>query len=141
MHVKLFQIHLGTALLAYLLFALSFLTGLVYLFQDWQLKHRRVGKSFQALPSLEQLEKIIFRTLLAGLPILTVALISGFAWLKIEKGTFWVWNSKITSSLFAWVVYSALFYFHFVSSIRGRKVVLLNVLAFTLIVFTLLGMR
>lgn len=133
--------HVLTAMLAYACFALSFIAGLIYLFQDLQLKRRQVGSAFQRLPSLEGVERFIFRTLSAGLPLLTVALLSGFVWMKSELGTFWLWNSKITASLFAWVVYAALFYFHFVSSIHGRRMVILAVLAFTLILFVFLGMN
>ena len=137
-----FWIHLFAAILAYVSFGVSFVAGLVYLYQDWRLKHRSIGGAvFQKLPSLEGVERLIFRTLWVGLPLLTLALISGFIWLKIEFGTLWIWNSKITASIFAWIVYSALFYFHYISSIRGRKVVVLNVLAFILIVFTFVGLH
>jgi len=131
-----FWIHIVAAAIAYFSFTFAFIAGLLYLYQDWQLKHRRLTKG----PSLETIEKIMFRALLVGLPVLTVALVSGFIWLKWEFGTFWLWNSKVMASVFAWVVYTALFYFHYVSNIHGRKVVILCVFAFSLILVIFLGM-
>lgn len=131
-----FWIHIIAATIAYLSFTFAFVAGLVYLYQDWQLKNHRLAKG----PSLEQVERVMFRALLVGLPVLTVALLSGFIWLRQEFGTFWLWNSKVMASVFAWIVYSALFYFHYVSNIHGRKVVVLCVFAFSLILVIFLGM-
>ncbi|GEM_PF-3580565 len=131
-----FPAHVTAAFLAYFCFAFSFVAGLLYLNQDRALKNRQLTKG----PSLETLEKWVFRGLLAGLPLLTVALLSGFVWLKNEFGTFWLWNAKLISSVFAWVIYLVLFYFHFVSSVHGRKMVILSVFAFSLILVTFLGL-
>ncbi|MBI4970608.1 MAG: cytochrome c biogenesis protein CcsA [Candidatus Omnitrophica bacterium] len=132
-----FIVHVAAAVVAYISFAFSFIAGLFYLYQDWQLKHRRLVKG----PSLEAMERLSFNGLLIGLPVLTAALISGFIWLKMDFGTLWFWNSKLTSSVFAWLVYSVLFYFHYVSGVHGRKMVILSVCAFSLIVFIFLGMN
>lgn len=132
-----FFIHVFAAVIAYISFAFSFIAGLFYLYQDAQLKQHRLAKG----PSLEVLERLVFRGLLIGLPVLTAALISGFIWMKNDFGTLWIWNSKITSSIVAWLVYSAIFYFHYVSGVHGRKMVILSVCAFSLIVFIFLGMN
>jgi len=133
--------HIITALAAYVSFSFSFILGLVYLFQDRQLKKHQLGIMFQKIPSLDVIERWVFRGLLLGLPLLTVALLSGFFWMKAEFDTFWLWNSKLISSVFAWIVYTVLFYFHFISSIHGRKLIFLNVLAFLMIIITFLGMN
>ncbi len=135
------KVHIITAFLAYGSFAFSFLVGLIYLFQDWQLKKRLLSQIFHRLPSLEIMERWIFRGLLFGLPMLTLALVSGFVWMNSEFGTFWIWNSKVISSVFAWVVYSFLFYFHFISALHGRKVIFLSVFAFVTILIVFLGMN
>lgn len=132
-----FFIHVIAAIIAYVSFAFSFLAGIFYLYQDAQLKQHRLVKG----PSLEALERLVFTGLLIGLPVLTVALISGFIWMKNDFGTLWLWNSKITSSIVAWFVYSAIFYFHYVSGVHGRKMVILSVCAFSLIIFIFLGMN
>ncbi|MBI4398858.1 MAG: cytochrome c biogenesis protein CcsA [Candidatus Omnitrophica bacterium] len=131
-----FGVHVAAAFSAYFCFAFSFIAGLLYLYQDHLLKKH---KPVQGM-SLEALEKGVFGGLLAGLPILTLALFSGFAWLKTEFGTFWLWNSKLISSVLAWLIYTALFYFHFFSAVRGRKMVILSVLAFSSILLIFLGL-
>ena len=138
---KWFKIHVLAAFFAYASFALSFVGALLYLVQNRELKLKRVGTFYHKLPSLEILETVVYRTIILGFPLLTVALASGFIWTKEMFGVFWRWDPKFVLSTITWLTYLAMLYVHYISSFRGRKVVMISIVAFCFVLITFLGVN
>jgi ABC-type uncharacterized transport system permease subunit len=134
-----FVLHILAAFFAYASFALSFVGALLYLVQNRALKLKRAGTLYHRLPSLEILEAVVYRTIVIGFPLLTGALASGFFWTKAVFGVYWHWDPKFVSSLVTWFVYLSIIYMHYVSAMRGRKVVMASVFAFCCVLITFLG--
>ena len=138
---KWFVVHVVAAFLAYASFALSFVGALLYLVQNRELKSKSAGNFYQKLPPLEILETVVYRTIILGFPLLTAALASGFIWTKKVFGVFWRWDSKVLLSTLTWLIYLAILYVHYISSVRGRKVVMVSILAFCFVLLTFLGVN
>ena len=51
--------------------------ALIYLFEEWQLKRRRLGGVLGRLPSLATLDRLMFHATLLGLPFLTMGMAAG----------------------------------------------------------------
>jgi ABC-type transport system involved in cytochrome c biogenesis permease subunit len=123
------EFHAAIAIVAYGAFALAFVTGAMYLFQERQLKTRRLTSSFLLLPSIEQLDVIHFRLLIMGFAMLTAGMIGGVISYHIVGH----WTTpKIIWASSVWVVYGALVLARGLWALRGRKVAVVSMTSFVL---------
>jgi ABC-type transport system involved in cytochrome c biogenesis permease subunit len=123
------EFHAAIAIVAYGAFALAFVTGAMYLFQERQLKTRRLSSSFLLLPSIEQLDVIHFRLLIMGFAMLTAGMIGGIISYHIVGH----WTTpKIIWAFSVWVVYGALVLARGLWALRGRKVAVVSMTSFVL---------
>lgn len=141
LHNPYFIFHIFTAFFAYASFALSFAAGTLYLIQNRELKAKRAGKFYRKLASLEELERLIYQPLVWGVPLLLIALGVGFLWSKSAYGEFWIFDPKTIATGVSAVFYFAILYLHYVSSLRGKQVALLSLLAFAFVVLSFVGTR
>lgn len=83
--------HVFASLVGFALFLLACGAAIMYLVQERRLKRRKKQLSLQktgGLPPLESLDKAVHRFLVAGFPLLTIALVSGTVWSKqLEQGS------------------------------------------------------
>ena len=127
------EFHAAIAILAYGAFALAFVTGGMYLWQERQLKTRRLGSTFLLLPPIEQLDVITFRLVFLGFVMLTIGMIGGFISYRIVGH----WTTpKIVWAVGVWLLYATLLCARLGGSLRGRKVATVSMAAFA---FMLVG--
>ena len=138
-HDGYFLLHILSAFFGYAGFALSFIAALLYLYLDRALKLKNSGYAYHKLPPLEVLERFIFRTILWGVLLLGIAIVSGAFWAKSAFGSFLLKEPKSFASLLTWAFYLVIIYFHEVRMIKGRRVVTMSLGAFVLVLFTFLG--
>jgi ABC-type transport system involved in cytochrome c biogenesis permease subunit len=132
-HSAWIEFHAAIAVVACGAFALGFVTGAMYLFQERQLKTRRLTSSFLLLPSIEQLDVIHFRLLIMGFAMLTAGMIGGVISYRIVGH----WTTpKIIWASAVWVLYGALVTARGLWTLRGRKVAVASMASFAL---TLVG--
>ena len=134
-----FLLHLGTAFFAYASFTLSFVAAVLYLVQHRELKRKRGGAFYQRLPSLEALEGLIYQPMAWGVFLLVLAIGIGFLWSKSAFGTFWLWEPKTILTLGVAVFYFFLIYFHYGKASRGKRLVVMNLVAFAFIFLNFFG--
>ena len=132
------EFHAAIAILAFGAFALAFVTSAMYLFQERQLKTRRLSSSFLLLPSIEKLDVIHFRLLLMGFVMLTVGMIGGMISYRIVGH----WTMpKIAWAVAVWLVYGALVLARGLWTVRGRKVALGSMASFALMLIGFWGVN
>jgi ABC-type transport system involved in cytochrome c biogenesis permease subunit len=137
-HSAWIEFHAAIAVVACGAFALAFVTGAMYLFQERQLKTRRLSSSFLLLPSIEQLDVIHFRLLIMGFMMLTVGMIGGMISYRIVGH----WTiPKIIWASSVWVVYGALVAARGLWTLRGRKVAVASMASFTLMLVGFWGVN
>ena len=119
--------------------------GLMYLVQSNRLKHKRPPRFGFALPSLEQSERLNRGAITVAFPLLTAGLIIGLILtvaLHRAKGATIGWTDpKVISTLAMWVVFAVLLHARYRPEMRGRRVMLLSVLAFLFLGFSLFGLE
>ena len=130
-------IHIIAIYLSYIVFFVTSFTALLYLIQDNNLKNKHLGPIFSRLPDLSFLDRLNYKSIGLGFPILTLAIISGMLWAKDIWGSYWNWHLREVSSLVLWLLYAVILHVRLSSKLRGRKVALLSLLAFFVIIFTL----
>jgi cytochrome c-type biogenesis protein CcsB len=132
-------VHILTILLGYVGFFLTFVAAVMYLIQERQLKSKRPRASFYRLPSLEVCDKLYYRSLLFGLPLLSVGLLMGYVWAsRTWKGP-WELDPKILATLVTWLIYLVLFATRASGGWSGRRASYLAIVGFTLVMVTFLG--
>ncbi len=136
---KWLWVHTTFALLGYAFFVLAFAGGVLYLVQERQLKRHTPGTFFHRLPSLELLDRLHYRSLTLGFPLLTLGLITGAVWAEYAWGSYWKWDPKEALSLVTWLIYAALVHMRITVGWRGRKAAYVSVIGFVVVLLTFLG--
>ncbi len=136
-----FGLHIVSAFFAYASFTLSFAAGILYLIQHHELKSKHAGPFYQKLPSLEELEKLIYQPLLWGTPLLLAAIGIGFLWSKSAFGKYWIFDPKTLLTAITLFIYSAILYFRHAASLRGKQAAILSLIAFSFVLFSFVGTR
>lgn len=93
------------------------------------------------LPSLAQLDVVVYRAVAIGLPLISLGIITGAAWAKEAWGAYWQWDPKETAALSTWIVYLAYMHLHTRSAWRGLRTNWVSVAGFMLVIFTYLGVN
>lgn len=129
-----FAVHIVCAYLAYAAFAVSFAACLLYLIQHRQLKRKHPGPFYHRLPSLEELDALIYQPLAWGTLLLVLAMIVGSLWARSAFGTFWISEPKTVASAVTVLVYAGILHLRYRSALRGRRAVLYSLAAFAVMV-------
>ncbi len=116
--------HVITCFLGYAGFVVSFIAAIVLLLARGS---RMAGKY---LPNTRMLDEIVYRSILVGLPLLTMGIITGAAWADYAWGTYWSWDPKETWSLITWLIYSAFLHTRLSKGWSGGRTAILSVLGF-----------
>lgn len=130
-------LHIITIALSYLVFLVASLSAVLYLIQDNLLKHKQTGVIFNRLPNLFFLDKLIYRAIGVGFPILTFSILSGFIWAKYIRGEYWSFNPRLVYALSLWLIYALILHVRLSAKLRGRKVAQLSLFAFGMIIAAL----
>jgi cytochrome c-type biogenesis protein CcsB len=93
------------------------------------------------MPSLAQLDILVYRAVAVALPLLTLGIVTGAAWAHEAWGHYWQWDPKETAALTSWIVYAAYMHLHTRNAWRGLRCSWLSVLGFFVVLFTYLGVN
>jgi ABC-type transport system involved in cytochrome c biogenesis permease subunit len=137
----LFPVHAGLILLAFAAFFISFGAGLMYIIQERELKHKRLGAIFYKLPSLDKCDAISFRSMTAGLILLTVGILAGVAWSKAKSGVFWHNDPGEVFAVFIWLIYLLIIQSRISAGWGGRRAAFASIIGFAVVVCSLAGLR
>lgn len=127
--------HVITCFLGYAGFAVSFVAASLYLLA------RGVKPLGAYLPGPRVLDEIVYKSILAGYPLLTIGIITGAAWADYAWGSYWSWDPKETWSLITWLVYSAFLHARLARNWTGERAAALSVIGFAAVMFTFLGVN
>ena len=131
-------VHITLSLLSYAAFLTAFIAGILFLIQERQLKRKTMGVLFHHLPSLSALDRINFRAIGLGFSLFSLGLLFGFVELRVALGRWWVEDNKTYLAIVVWASYLGLWVLRLRSTLRGRRVALLSILGFSLVLFTFL---
>ncbi|MBV9973271.1 MAG: c-type cytochrome biogenesis protein CcsB [Candidatus Eremiobacteraeota bacterium] len=95
----------------------------------------------KTLPTLAQLDVLIYRVVAIGLPLLTIGIITGAWWAKEAWGAYWQWDPKETAALALWIFYAIYMHLHTRHAWRGLRSAWLGVFGLPLMLFVYLGVN
>jgi cytochrome c-type biogenesis protein CcsB len=130
-------VHIGLALAGITAFVLNFAGASMYLLQERQLKVKRPGAFYYRLPALETLDRLTYRTLALGFPLLTTGLILGAVWARTSWGTVFTFDPLAMLSFVAWAIYAATLAGRAAAGWHGRRAAYFSIIGFAALVLTL----
>ena len=92
-----------------------------------------------AIPSLQSLDGLLYKTVGVAFPLLSLLLITGAVWANESWGRYWGWDSKEVGALVAWMAYAGFLHTRISHGWRGRRSAYFALLGFALVIFTWLG--
>ena len=131
-------IHIILIFLSEAFFIIAFISGLIYVFEENQLKSKKIGSYLNKLPSLTTLDRINHFSLLLGFPFLTIGLAIGYFLAKEILAENWAWGAKETLSTVTWLLYALLINGRLSSGWKGRKSALGAIVGFVIVSITFL---
>lgn len=131
------MLHVGLVFLAYALFFLASMTSGAYLFQANRLKRRMTTGLFQRLPSLEQLDRTLWRLVVFGYPIFVATLALGLVWAWMDRQLLeakWWMSPKVVFAFVMVAFYGVLFHLRRQGGLRGPKLSYLMLVGFVVLI-------
>lgn len=135
----LLTIHVGLAMVAYGILAMSFAAGVAYLVQERRLPDGRTVDRFAWLPSRDVLDAVAHRAVIVGFPVFAAMIVLGSWWASIAWSRWWGWDPKETSALVTWLVYAVYLHLRNQRGWRGRPAALVLVVGFVMVLVTYSG--
>ena len=132
-------VHIGTIFIGNGMFAVTFMTAIMYLVQEHQIKRKKLGSIHSRLPSLQTLDSINYYSLMYGFPLLTIGMITGSIYAQYALGSYWRWDPKETWSLITWLFYAALIHERVAVGWRGRRASIMSIICFLMLLFLFFG--
>jgi ABC-type uncharacterized transport system permease subunit len=123
---------------AALLFAAA-VTATMLVLLDRRLRSRRISNLPSVLPPIDVLETVLFRLIGAGFALLTLALVTGFAFVTNLFEQHLV--HKTVLSLMAWVLFAILLFGRVRYGWRGRSAVRFTLWGFGILVLAYFGSK
>ena len=110
-------------------------------YRQAQLATPQLQLSSVAMPAVEQLDSLSYRTITVGFLLLSVGLVSGAVWANEAWGSWWSWDPKETWALICWLVYAAYLHTRLISGWQGRKPALVAAAGLVVIVVCYIGVN
>jgi cytochrome c-type biogenesis protein CcsB len=130
------SIHVTAMTLSTGIFFVSFVLGILYLVSDVYRARVASGKAepgnelLERIPSLDQLDKLTYRTVIFGFPVWTFGVIAGAIWADEAWGHYWSWDPVETFAFITWVLYAAYLHARATGGWRGRRAHYIQILGF-----------
>jgi cytochrome c-type biogenesis protein CcsB len=138
------SIHVTAMTLSTGIFFVAAVLGGVYLVVDRYTRRVAAGRArpgnalVRRLPTMEQLDRLTYRTIVFGFPVWTFGVIAGAIWADQAWGRYWGWDPVETWAFITWVLYAAFLHARATAGWRGRRAHYIQLLGFTSLMFNIL---
>ncbi|MGH3194075.1 MAG: c-type cytochrome biogenesis protein CcsB, partial [Streptosporangiaceae bacterium] len=138
------DIHVTAMTVSTGIFFVAAALGCVYLAVDRYDRRVSAGKAapgngiVRRLPSIEQLDRLTYRTVVFGFPVWTFGVIAGAIWADQAWGRYWGWDPVETWAFITWVLYAAFLHARATAGWRGRRAHYIQLLGFASLMFNIL---
>jgi cytochrome c-type biogenesis protein CcsB len=128
--------HGSIAFLAYAGFFLTFVSSILYLVQEKELKNKNFRFLYFRLPSLQACDELMKYSLFVGFVAMSLAIVTGAFWAQQAWGRYWNWDPKETASLITWGIYFLLVNYRLSSGWHRKWAAIIGIIGFASTLFT-----
>lgn len=136
-----FRLHFVSAIMAYALFAVAAMHGLLMLFLEKRLHDGAMLAGAPSLPSLMRVEKLLFRLLFVAFALLTVTLVTGIFFSEETFGKPFQVTQKTVFAVISWLIFAGLLVGHWWQGWRGKVAVRWTLAGFGLLLLSYVGSK
>ena len=129
-------VHIGVSFASYAALSVAFVSAVLYLYRERQLKSHRLDALSANSPALGTLEVTTYRLVEAGFLLLTITILIGSVGSQQAWGRYWSWEPKQTAALLTWLVYLAYFILRNVTRLSGGQTARCAIAGFVSILVT-----
>lgn len=133
-------LHMTLVFTGYSSFMMAGVAAGLYLFQERELKAKRLAFMRFEVPSLSRLDTLSRRLIAIGFPLLTLGIAAGGMVAKEYLGTFWFVDAKVIGSLAVWAFYGIYLLVRFVNGWQGRRLAIWSLVGFLAVLFNFFGL-
>jgi cytochrome c-type biogenesis protein CcsB len=105
----------------------------------WKVLDWRYDSIATYLPSRDNLDDLIYKTVAISFPLLTFMIIAGAYWANRTWGTYWSWDPKEDWALITWLTYAGYLHMRLTRGWRGRRSAYFAIIGFGIVMFTFFG--
>jgi cytochrome c-type biogenesis protein CcsB len=120
-------------------FILSGLVGGIFISLLYLLLLWRRPDLERLLPTVDNLDRVTYKTICIAFPLLTLMIAAGAYWANQTWGSYWSWDPKETWAAITWLVYAAYLHMRITRGMRGRTAAYFAVAGFAVVMFTFFG--
>jgi cytochrome c-type biogenesis protein CcsB len=128
--------HSSIAFLAYAAFFLTFISGILYLIQEKELKTKNFRFLYFRLPSLQMCDELMRLFLTVGFVAMSLTIITGIISAPQAWGQSWSWDPKVTATVITWIIYLVLLLYRLSAGWRGRQAAYISIVGFASVLVT-----
>ncbi len=121
------RIHISLATVGVSIFALATALAVLYLLEERQLKHKKLGTIVQRGTALETLDRLAHRCVQVGFPIFTVAMVTGAVWSARRSAEL---RPEYVIAFVAWTAFAVLLIARVAAGWRGRRAAIITLVGF-----------
>lgn len=136
-----FRVHLVIAMLAYSLFTLAALHGMLMAMATRQLHHARFSRMLANLPPLLTMEALLFRLVGAAFVLLTLTLLTGVVFTESLLGKAFQFDHKTVFATISWLLFGVLLIGRHFRGWRGRNALRWMFAGFITLMLAYIGSR
>jgi ABC-type uncharacterized transport system permease subunit len=136
----LLPLHVAFATLGSVALLLAFVLAVLYLVSERQLKRKHPGRLFARLPSLDLVDRLGWQLTIWGFVLLSVVIVTGAFVTRAERGGMLRLDAKSAFALLAWALLASSIQARLVAGWRGRRIAILVVVGFVLLLFSFVGL-
>ena len=122
------EFHASLAVFSYGIFGLLAVSSILYILQNFSLKHHRWKGMYEFLPSLVDSETMTLRMLAAGSGVLTVSLLVGYSY--FIQNTAEIDTAKLAATVAVWLAYLVVLFLRLTNRLYGKKLAWTSIVLF-----------
>lgn len=136
------KIHVPANFIGYGGFSIAAMVGLAYVLTEKLQNKKNPNSPFlKAMPSLESMDDLMYKTIALGFAFFTIATVLGAMWAAEAWGGYWSWDPKETWALIVWLNYAAWLHIRMSKGWRGRPMALWALIGLVVTTFAFLGVN
>ncbi len=105
----------------------------------WKVLDSRHDAIVSHLPSRDELDTLIYKSVAISFPLLTFMIIAGAYWANRTWGTYWSWDPKEDWALITWLTYAGYLHMRLTRGWRGKRSAIFAIIGFGVVMFTFFG--